>query len=53
MKYQKMFPLWFDTEAKEAVEWYTDIFPFKITMRQTLTDTPSGDSEQFAFSLMG
>ena len=55
MKYQKIVPhLWFDTEAKEAVEWYTDIFPdSKITMRQTLTDTPSGDSEQFAFSLMG
>ncbi|MCK1977516.1 VOC family protein [Jeotgalicoccus huakuii] len=55
MKYQKIVPhLWFDTEAGEAVEWYTEIFPeSEITFRKVIKDTPSGDSEQLGFKLMG
>lgn len=55
MKYQKIVPhLWFDTEAGEAVEWYTKIFPeSEIQSRKVIKDTPSGDSEQLNFKLMG
>lgn len=52
---QKITPhLWFDTEAGEAAEFYTSLFPdSKITNRTTLHDTPSGDSEIVSFELAG
>ena len=55
MKYQKIVPhLWFDTEAEEAVQWYTSIFPdSEIIAKDTLADTPSGDTTQMVFKLMG
>ena len=55
MKYQKIVPhLWFDTEAEEAAEWYTSIFPdSEITSRDTFENTPSGDATQMVFKLMG
>lgn len=54
MKYQKIVPhLWFDTEAEEAAEWYTSIFPdSEITAKDTLPNTPSGDAVQMVFKLM-
>lgn len=55
MMYQKIVPhFWFDTEAKEAAEFYTNVFPdSKIISTCTFFDTPSGDSEQVTFELMG
>ena len=52
---QKITPhLWFDTEAKEAAEFYTAVFPgSKITNVTTLHDTPSGDCDIVSFELMG
>lgn len=52
---QKITPhLWFDTEAGEAAEFYTSLFPdSKVTNRTTLHDTPSGDSEIVSFELAG
>jgi predicted 3-demethylubiquinone-9 3-methyltransferase (glyoxalase superfamily) len=52
---QKIVPhLWFDKEAKEAVEFYASIFPdSKITNVTTLHDTPSGDSDIVSFELWG
>ena len=52
---QKITPhLWFDKEAKEAVEFYTSVFPqSKIKNMTTLRDTPSGDCEVVAFDLAG
>ena len=54
MKYQKIVPhLWFDTEAEEAAEWYTSIFPdSEIIAKDTFADTPSGDATQMVFKLM-
>ena len=54
MKYQKIVPhLWFDTEAEEAAEWYTSIFPdSEIISKDTFADTPSGDATQMVFKLM-
>lgn len=53
--YQKIVPhLWFDTEAKEAAEFYTGIFPeSEIVSVCTFPDTPSGGSEQVIFEVMG
>ena len=50
---QKISPhLWFDTEAKEAAEFYTSLFPdSKITNITTLHDTPSGDAAIVSFEL--
>lgn len=46
--------LWFDTEAKEAAELYTSIFPnSKITHVSTLHDTPSSDCDVVSFSIQG
>ncbi len=52
---QKIIPhLWFDTQAQEAAEFYTRIFPNSaITNTTTLTNTPSGDSEIISFDLSG
>lgn len=50
---QKIIPhLWFDTQAKEAAEFYTSIFPnSKISHVSTLHDTPSGDCDLISFTL--
>lgn len=46
--------LWFDTQAKEAAEFYTTVFPdTKITNVTTLHGTPSGDSDIVSFSILG
>ena len=46
--------LWFDKEAKEAVELYCSVFPnSKITNLTTLHDTPSGDCDVVSFTLAG
>lgn len=44
--------LWFDKEAKEAVEFYTSLFPnSKITNSTTIHNTPSGDCDVVSFEL--
>ncbi|KTD41458.1 VOC family protein [Legionella parisiensis] len=44
--------LWFDKEAREAVEFYTSLFPnSKITNSTTLHDTPSGQCDIVSFEL--
>nr|WP_254613429.1 VOC family protein [Streptococcus suis] len=43
--------LWYNTEAKEAVEFYVDLFGGKIDWTYTITDTPSGDSDLVQFQL--
>ncbi|KTD61562.1 VOC family protein [Legionella spiritensis] len=50
---QKITPhLWFDREAREAVEFYTSLFPdSKITTMTTLHGTPSGDCDVVSFEL--
>jgi predicted 3-demethylubiquinone-9 3-methyltransferase (glyoxalase superfamily) len=52
---QKIIPhLWFDTEAKEAAEFYTSLLPnSEITNLTTLHNTPSGDSDIVSFKLWG
>lgn len=55
---QKIVPhLWFDTEAKEAAEFYVAAFKdfgdSKIISTALLRDTPSGDGEIVAFQLAG
>jgi len=52
---QKIVPhLWYDKEAKEAVELYTAVFPdSKITNITSLHDTPSGSAEIVSFELSG
>lgn len=52
---QKIIPhLWFDTEAKEAAEFYVSAFKdSKITNVTTLHDTPSGDADTVSFDLSG
>ena len=46
--------LWFDTQAKEAVELYTSVIPgSRITRATTLYDTPSGDCDLVWFELAG
>lgn len=52
---QKIIPhLWYDKEAKEAAEFYTSVFPqSKITMINTLHDTPSEDCDIVSFVLWG
>jgi predicted 3-demethylubiquinone-9 3-methyltransferase (glyoxalase superfamily) len=52
---QKIIPhLWFDTQAKEAAEFYTNAFPRSKTLTvTTLHDTPGGDSEVVTFHLNG
>ncbi len=46
--------LWFDKEAKEAVDLYTSLFPnSRIKNITTLKDTPSGDADIVSFDLAG
>jgi len=54
-KKQKVAPhLWFDKEAREAAEFYCNVFPqSKITGTTTLHDTPSGDAEVVSFEIWG
>lgn len=56
MQSQKIVPhLWFDTQAKEAAEFYVSAFggDSAVTHVQTLTDTPSGDVDSVSFRLLG
>lgn len=50
---QKIIPhLWFDTQAKEATEFYTTLFSdSKIDNITTIKDTPSGDCDMVTFTL--
>jgi predicted 3-demethylubiquinone-9 3-methyltransferase (glyoxalase superfamily) len=52
---QKIVPhLWFDTQAKEAAEFYCVVFPdSKIVSSAVLHDTPSGDCDMLTFNLSG
>jgi len=52
---QKITPhFWFDTEAKEAAEFYTSFLPdSQVTNITTLHDTPSGDCDVVSFELAG
>ena len=52
---QKIVPyLWFDREAVEAAEFYVSVFPdSKITHRNVIENTPSGDCDVVAFELLG
>jgi predicted 3-demethylubiquinone-9 3-methyltransferase (glyoxalase superfamily) len=52
---QKIVPhLWFDTEAKEAANFYCTVFPdSRITSSTTLHNTPSGDCDVVSFTLWG
>ena len=46
--------LWFDTEAREAAEFYVGTFPeSRIARTATIHDTPAGDSEMVSFELFG
>jgi predicted 3-demethylubiquinone-9 3-methyltransferase (glyoxalase superfamily) len=51
----KIIPhLWYDTEAREAAEFYTSLFPDSVvTNIRTIHDTPSGDCDIVSFSLWG
>jgi predicted 3-demethylubiquinone-9 3-methyltransferase (glyoxalase superfamily) len=50
---QKIIPhLWFNKEAKEAAQFYTNVFPeSKITHTSLLRNTPSGDCDLVSFEL--
>jgi predicted 3-demethylubiquinone-9 3-methyltransferase (glyoxalase superfamily) len=52
---QKIPPhLWFDKDAKQAVELYTSIFKdSKVISSKTLDNTPSGNVDILSFQLMG
>ena len=53
---QKIVPhLWFDTEAKEAAEFYVSAFgkSSKVTNVSIIHDTPSGDCDIVSFDLCG
>ncbi|WP_028776974.1 VOC family protein [Shimazuella kribbensis] len=53
---QKIIPhLWYDTDAKEAAEFYVSAFGdnSKITNITTLHNTPSGDTDIVSFALAG
>ena len=46
--------LWFNTEAREAAEFYTSFLPdLQVTHISTLHDTPSGDCDIVSFELAG
>lgn len=46
--------LWFDTEAREAADFYVSLFPgSKVTNVAKLRNTPSGDPDVVAFELAG
>ena len=52
---QKIVPhLWFDTQAKEAAEFYTSLLPdSKIDSLTTIHNTPSGDCDILSFTVWG
>ncbi|MBG6135624.1 VOC family protein [Longispora fulva] len=52
---QRITPhLWYDTEAREASEFYCSVFPdSQVTNVTTLHDTPSGDCDVVSFRLWG
>ncbi|HEX6258101.1 MAG TPA: VOC family protein [Candidatus Saccharimonadales bacterium] len=52
---QKIVPhIWFDTQAKEAAEFYCAVFPnSKITSSTILQNTPSGDCDLVTLNLNG
>jgi predicted 3-demethylubiquinone-9 3-methyltransferase (glyoxalase superfamily) len=52
---QKITPhLWFDKEALQAAEFYTSIFDDSaITYKSMIRDTPSGDADIVAFTVLG
>lgn len=53
---QKIIPhLWFDTQAKEAAEFYVSAFGngSKVTHTSVIHDTPSGDCDIVSFDLCG
>lgn len=52
---QKIVPhLWFDTQAKEAAEFYCSVFPnSKIVSSTVIPNTPSGDCDFLTFNLNG
>lgn len=52
---QKIIPhLWFDTQAREAADFYTGLFPDStIRSHVALPGTPGGDSELVEFDLSG
>jgi predicted 3-demethylubiquinone-9 3-methyltransferase (glyoxalase superfamily) len=46
--------LWFDTQAKEAATFYTQVFPdAHIDSAVTLPDTPSGNADVISFRIAG
>ncbi|SDE68961.1 Glyoxalase superfamily enzyme, possibly 3-demethylubiquinone-9 3-methyltransferase [Paenibacillus sp. UNCCL117] len=46
--------LWFDTQAKEAAEFYCSVFPeSSIQSAAKLRDTPSGDADLISFTIWG
>lgn len=46
--------LWYDTQAKEAAEYYAATFPdSRVTSIVTLRDTPGGDTDVVSFELFG
>lgn len=46
--------LWFDREAVDAAEFYASVFPDSaVTMVTQIRDTPSGDADIVAFTVMG
>lgn len=46
--------LWFDTQAREAAEFYCSVFPdSKVDSIVTIRNTPSGDCDVVSFSLHG
>ncbi len=51
----KIIPhLWYDTQAKEAAEFYCSVFPdSKVSNVTTLHGTPSGDCDVVSFQLSG
>ncbi len=53
---QKIVPhLWFDTQAKEAADFYVSAFGkgSKVTHTSIIHDTPSGDCDIVSFTLRG
>lgn len=46
--------LWYDTQAKEAAQFYCSVFPdSRIDQVTTIHDTPSGDCDVVSFTLGG
>lgn len=46
--------LWFDTQAKEAAQFYTSVFPdSRVDSVNVIRDTPSGDCDFVNFTLAG